>query len=230
MITITSIITGITSLFFLLSGLGVYVSWRKKKMPLLKFFTIFLVSFGIQQMFFALGTGPFSEDPLISNWLWAIAHIFMFIGISYFIRFPLRIRFPNLEKTIFKLAAFLSIIGMLILFYSIPKLEPYLLENGIYNWKVPPLAGATIGIFTTVSLLLSFGIFVAEGRKVQDKSLKTRAWLVALGILVFLIGGPMHNFITTPFMNFLADFLLIIGSLLMLTGILHGFKEIRSGE
>ena len=219
MITITSIITGITSLFFLLSGLRTYVSWRKQKNLLLKFFTIFLIFFGIQQMFFALGTGPFSGDPLISNWLWAIAHIFMFIAISYFIRFPIRLRFPHLEETIFKLAIFFSIIGIMIIFYSIPEVEPYLLENGIYNWKVPPLAGATIGIFTTISLLFSFGIFVAEGRKVQDKPLKIRSWLIALGILVFLIGGPMHNFITTSFLNFLADFLLIAGSLLMLTGV-----------
>lgn len=170
-------------------------------------------------MFLSLGSGLFSKDPTTSNWLWWISHIFMFIAISYFIRFPIKLRFPQKEKLIFKLAISYSIIGIAILFYNISIVEPFLLDNGVYNWKVPPIAGATIGIFTTICLLASFGIFIAEGRRVGKKILKLRAWLIAAGILIFLIGGPMHNFVKTPTLNFLADFSLVFGVFLMVLGI-----------
>lgn len=219
MLTITAISTGITSILFFVGGVSVYSSWRRTKQPDIKFFSIFLISFGFQQLFFSLGTGPASDSPVISNWLWAIAHIFMFIGISYFLRFPVRIRFPRLEKLIFKITIFYSIIGSLIIFYSIPKVEPFLLENGVYNWKVPPLAGATIGIFTTVCLLLSLVIFARGYWEVEDRILKARSLILSLGLLIFLIAGPLHNFITTPLLNVVACSSLVIGSFLMVLGV-----------
>ncbi len=219
MITLTSISTGITSLVFFLIGLRVFFSWRKTRLPEMKFFSIFLISFGFQQLFFSLGTGPASGNPTLSNLLWLIAHIFMFIGISYFIRFPIRTKFPNLETVIFRVTILYSIIGMLVLFYSLPEVEPFLLEGGVYNWKVPAKAGATIGIFTITCLLLAFAIFIDGFRKARQKATKMRSLFLALGILVFLIAGPLHNFVTTPLSNLLADAALIVGPLLMFLGL-----------
>jgi hypothetical protein len=219
MITVTFISTSLTSLFFLLAGISVYVSWRKQRNTLLKFFAIFLILFGVQQLFFALGTGPAALNPEVSNWLWAIAHIFMFIAISYFLRFALHLRLPSLEKPIFFLTILYSIIGIVVLFYNAPNLEPFLLENGVYNWQVPALAGAVIGIFTTVCLVFSLVVFVIDGSKVGDRVLKLRSFLIAAGILVFLVGGPMHNFVRTPLLNFLADAFIIIGAISMVIGV-----------
>ena len=220
MITITFISTSITSLLFLVAGISVFLSWRRQKKNLLKIFTIFLICFGVQQFFFALGVGPFALNFLVSNWLWAIAHVFMFVAITYFIRFPISLRFSTAtEKIIFRIAMAYSILGSLILFSQISKVKPLLLENGVYNWQVTPPAGAVIGIFTTACLLFSFGIFIAEGRKVEERVLKIRSFLLAAGILIFLTGGPLHNFIRTPLLTFLADASLILGSLLMMIGV-----------
>jgi len=219
MFTITSISTGLTSLFFLLSGLRLYFSWRKQKTFLLKSFAIFLIFFGLQQLFFFLGTGPVSLDQTVNVWLWAIAHIFMFVGISYFLRFPLYIRFPRFEKLIFKIALLYSVVGMAIIFYNMSKVETILTESQVYIFKVPAMAGLTIGIFTTICLLFSFFIFLNEGRKVKDKRFRVRSFLIALGILVFFIGGPAHNFVTTPLLTFIVDFSLIVSALLIIIGI-----------
>jgi len=218
MFTITFLITSMTSLFFLISGYTVLLSWKKHKNDLTKFFSIFLIGFGFQQAFFSLATGPLANTPG-SNWAWAYAHIFMFIAISYFLRFPVRLRMPHLEEPIWRATILYSIVGTIILFLNIPKIKPFLLYNGIYNWEVPPQAGAVIGIFTTACLLFSFLVFIAEGRRVKETTLKARSWLLATGILIFLIGGPMHNFVKTPFMNALADFLLILGALIMIAGV-----------
>lgn len=219
MLTITSVSTGITSLLFFLGGIRLYFSWRKSRTPLLKFFTIFLLAFGFQQLFFSLGTGILSLSMSVNGWLWGIAHVFMFIGISYFIRFPLSVRLRRFEKVIFRIAAVYSVIGAVALFWHVPKLEGHLMENGVYIFVVPAAAGAVIGIFTTICLLLSFGIFVAEGIKLQQGNLKARALLLALGILVFLVGGPMHNFVKTPLLTFAADFSIIFGAALMVLGV-----------
>lgn len=219
MFTITSISTGITALFFLAAGLSTFTSWKKRKEPLFKFFFLFFLFFGIQQIFFSLGTGVFSKNPTASNLAWVIAHVFMFLAISNFIRFPMQIRYPQSEKIVFKLALIASTIGAIILFYKLPEVKPFLLENGVFNWIVPSLSGAVIGIFTSVCLLFSSGIFIAEGRRSPDKIIKAKSYLIAIGILIFLIGGPIHNFVKTPLLNFIADFSLILGSLFMLSGV-----------
>lgn len=219
MFTITSISTGLTSLFFLSSGLRLYFSWRKRKTFLLKYFVVFLISFGFQQLFFSLSTGLVSMNQTVNVWLWAIAHVFMFIGISYFLRFPLYIRFPRFEKPIFRIAVLYSIIGMAVIFYNMSKVETVLTEANVYIFKVPVMVGLTIGIFTTICLLFSFFIFLNEGRKVKDKRFKIRSFLIALGILVFFIGGPAHNFVTTPLLTFIVDFSLIVSTLLIIVGV-----------
>lgn len=162
----------------------------------------------------------------MNGWLWGIAHIFMFIGISYFIRFPLNIRLIRFEKLFFKIAVALSIVGIIVIFLNVPKVEGSLMANGVYTFVVPAMAGAVIGIFTTICLLLSFGIFVAETIKLQDNASKIKSLLIALGILVFLIGGPAHNFVKTPFLTFVVDLLIVAGAALMALGVY--FKKIAA--
>lgn len=219
MLTITSISTSFVSLFFLLAGIKVYYSWQKDKSPLLKFFTIFLLSFGFQQLFFSLGSGLVSSSSQVNVILWAIAHIFMFVGISYFILLPVSLKMAHLEKLIFRIAICLSLIGIVIIFLNTPQTRGELLPNNVYLFVVPALSGAAIGIFTTICLVFSFIVILSGSRKTNDKLLKVRALLLAFGVLIFLIGGPMHNFVKGPGMTFLADILIVIGSFLMILGV-----------
>jgi len=195
MLTITSISTAFVSLFFLVAGIRVYHSWHKEKSPLLKFFTVFLFSFGIQQLFFSLGSGLVSLSSEINVFFWAIAHVFMFIGISYFILLPIRLTIPRLEKIIFRIALGLSALGTAILFLNIPATKGELLANNVYLFVVPAISGAAIGIFTTICLIFSFIVILRGSFQTKENVLKFRALFLSFGILVFLIGGPMHNFV-----------------------------------
>ncbi len=219
MLTITSISTGITSLFFFVAGAKVYLSWQKEKTALLKFFMVFLLAFGVQQLFFSLAAGLVSLSSQTNVILWAVAHIFMFIGISYFILLPVSLRIPRLEKLIFKMAVVLSAIGIVVIFLNIPSTKVQLLSNNVYLFIVPAVSGATIGIFTTICLIFSFFVLLSGSRKTKDKLLKARALLIAFGVLIFLSGGPMHNFVKGPGLTFLADILIIIGAFLMILGV-----------
>jgi len=219
MLPITVISTSITSLLFFVASGVVFVAWRKQKSASLYYFLIFLVSFGFQQLFFALAAGPASGKTLVSNILWAAAHLFMFLGISYFLRFPVSVRLHRLEKIIFKLTFIYSAVGTVIIFLSASQVKPFLLESGVYNWKVPVFVGATIGIFTTLCLLFAFIIFITGAIKVKEMALKLRSIFLALGVLIFLIAGPMHNFVSTPLLNLVADTALVAGAILLLFGI-----------
>lgn len=220
MFTITTTSTGLASLIFFALGLTLY-SFREKerKSEELKLFTIFLFSFGFQQALFSLGSGLFADNPATSNLLWAIAHVFMFIGISYLLRFSIRAKYPDQEKKVFILTIIASVIGETILILNRGAVQPFLLDNGIYNWKVPPLSGATIGIFTIFCLLFSFWIFVSNIKALPTRVLKFRSLTMAAAILMFFIGGPIHNFVTTPLVNFIADGLLVGSVIIMAVGI-----------
>jgi len=220
MLTITTTSTGLTAIIFFIIGLTLYRAWKKEMASGdLKLFSFFMIYFGFQQFFFSIATGLLANNPSASNWLWAIAHIFMFLGIAYFLRFTLRMKSLTMEKRIFKIVLAISAIGEGILIYNVPKLEPFLLDNLIYNWEVPPMAGATIGIFTTISLLLCFWVFISNFWKLKDKLLRFRSLALGFGVLIFLVGGPMHNFITTPLSNFIADVTLVGGVFLMAFGV-----------
>ncbi len=219
MFTITSISTGITSLFFLISSISTFRSWRKNKDPLFLSFFYFFFFFGIMQFMLSLATGIFSQNTSASNACWMIAHVFVFLAISNFIRFPIHIKYPQLEKKVFGFALAISAIALSILYLKLPEVKPFLLDNGVYNWIIPSLSGATIGITVSISFIFSAWIFVSEGIHSQDKVIKAKSFLIAIGILFFLIGGPTHNFVKTPLLNFIADFILILGSLFMLFGV-----------
>lgn len=217
MFSITTSSTAVNAIIFFALGITLYSSWRKeKKGEELKFFSIALTAFGMQQLFFAIGTVFGTNNPTASTWFWATAHLFMFIGISYLLRFAMRIRSMRREGQFFKFVIALSIVGELILIISRPSVQPfYLPQNNIFNWTVPALPGATIGIVTLITLAITFWIFVSNIGRITSKILKFRSLAFALGILLFLVGGPMHNFVTTPALNFIADATLDLGVIVM---------------
>lgn len=126
---------------------------------------------------------------------------------------------PHLEKLIFRIAIGLSVVGIAVIFLNTPITRGELLPNNVYLFIVPAMSGAVIGIFTTICLVFSFIVILGGSRQAKDKLLKARALFLAFGVLVFLIGGPMHNFVKGPGMTFLADILIIIGAFLMVLGV-----------
>ncbi|MDO8424560.1 MAG: hypothetical protein Q7S70_01310 [bacterium] len=220
MFTITTTSTGLASIIFFVLGLTLYTFWKKEKTSEeLKFFAIFLFSFGFQQAFFSLGSGLVADNKAMSNLFWAIAHLFMFVGISYLLRFSIRAKYPALEKKVFIITLIASAVGETILMLNRGAVQPFLLDNGIYNWKVPQLSGATIGIFTVSCLLFSFWIFISNIKKLPTRVLRFRSLTMAIAILMFFVGGPIHNFVTTPLVNFMADGLLVSSVVVMAVGI-----------
>ncbi len=218
MFTVTAISTAVTSLLFFISGAHIYRSYKKTKNALTFFFGFFLLAFSAQQFLFFLASGPFHNNHLASVYLWALAHVFMFLGITVFLRFPLRIRFPHLEVLILSISMLYSVIASLILFYLSPDISTTLLENNIFIFEVLPIMGALIGVFTSLCLLFSVYVFISEYRTADEMG-KMKFLFFSLGLVFFLVGGPIHNFVYTPFMLVFADWMIISGGFFFLLGV-----------
>lgn len=219
MFSYTSLSTGITSLFFFIAGLQVISSWLKTKSALVKYFAIFLFSFSLQQLFFSLGTGFLTLNITINSYLWAGAHIFMFVSISYFIRIPLHAYSVRLEKIVFILSLAYAAIGSAVLFLNVSNVGGYLAENRIYIYEVPSLSIAVIVIFTTITLLFAAVSFIYSAIKTKERFVRWRAIFITIGIFIYLTAGPAHNLTKSPILTFFACSLLVVSTLFMITGV-----------
>jgi len=227
---LTVLSSAIAALIFFASGLSVLIAWRRQRMPYLKSFAIFFIAFAFQLLFISLATGLFSIGSRIDIWFWLIGHMFMFIGVSYFVRFAVQIRFPylGLTRIVFGLILFFSLISLIILSLNVSKMDCYFTEQGIHKFRVPLVSSITIGVFTAVSFLSSFVLLISGILTVKSRFVKIRSLIFVLGFLMLAIGGPMYNFIETLFWYFLANGLLVAGSIMMLLGIyLRKFLKVK---
>lgn len=223
--SITAISTAITALAFYFASAKIHQVWikNKKRNKSLNYFYLFLFYFGTTQVFFSLATGAIGYYAT-NIWFWAIAHVFMFLALISFVRFIANIQAYKKEKIVVNLAIVYSIIGIIVVFYNAQFVNAYLALNGVYIMKVPDMAGAVIGIINAIIFIPSIIIFFLEGKKAQDKKVKTKSYVLSFGILLFFLGGPMHNFVTTPTLTFIVDFLIVAGASTMALAIY--FNEI----
>ena len=218
MITLISITTIISGVVYLSSGFPVFLSWKKKKEFLLKTFATFLLSIGFQMVFLTLGLAVFFDNPLMSNISWWIAHIFMLVGTASLLLLPIRIRLPTKEKLLRKIIISYIVIGGLILLLNLPKVELFTVDN-VINWRVPGLSIAVIVLFASSASLFSVYVFISESFGIESRPMKLRSIFLGSGILVFFIGGPMHNFVTNSGIAAVAASLSVSGALLIMAGL-----------
>jgi len=232
MITLVSLTTIISGSIFLTSGFYIFLSWRKKREDfLLRIFFIFLLSIGFQMLFLTLGLAVFYNNYLMSNISWLIAHIFLIFGMSNLFLLPIRIKIPAKEKLVRKITIACALIGILILLLNLSKVELFRSPENIINWHVPGLSIAVIAGFSGVISLFSAYVFIRESFKVKSGLMKFRSIFLGSGILVFFIGGPMHNFVSNWKMAALAASLSVLGGFLIVAGIyLSKIKKIVEKE
>ncbi len=219
MITLISLTTIISGTVFLLSGFYIFLTWKKKGEFLLQTFATFLLCMGIQMIFLTLGLTAFFDNYLMSNISWLIAHIFLLVAMSNLVILPIRTTFPSKEKLVRKISILCLVIGGLILLLNLSNVELFRTPENVINWKVPGLSIAVIIVFASVVSIFSAYIFIKESFKIKERLMKLRSIFLGLGILIFYIGGPMHNVVTDVKMAAVAASLSILGVLLISAGI-----------
>ena len=212
-----------SAIFLLAGGYSVYKSWQKEKDELLQYFAIFFVGYGIMHALLSLGALFSSSNSFIAGVLYVIAHFFLFTTTAFFLRLPLRFFLPQLEKPFFYIVLAGAFLATIALLQEIPL--PFF-DNGITNWNVGENAMKAAVTFSGITLLALVIFFIIGATKPQKRIYKIRSLIFALGIFIFLTGGPLHNVAQNNIQYILADILTPIATLILLLGVyLPRFKS-----
>ncbi|MCK5413558.1 MAG: hypothetical protein KAI57_04260 [Candidatus Pacebacteria bacterium] len=216
MINLSVISMAVSAIFLLVGGLAIYKSWKKKNDNLLKYFAIFFLGYGVMHSLLAVGALFSVSNSFLAGICYVIAHFFLFTTTAFFLRLPLRTLFPKFEKPVFYVVLIGALLSTAMIIKEIPL--PFF-DNGITNWNVGENAMKAAITFSGITLLALVIFFIIAAVKSTEKIYKVRSIVFALGIFVFLTGGPLHNAATNNFQYLLADVLTPVATLILLFGV-----------
>ena len=216
MVNLSVISMAVSAIFLLAGGYAVYKSWQKKKDRLLQYFAIFFVGYGVMHSLLSLGAFFSSGSSSVAGVLYVIAHFFLFTTTAFFLRLPLRLLAPKLEKPVFYVVLVGAFAATTMILREIPA--PFF-ANGLTNWNIGANAAKAAITFSGVTLLALVILFIITAIKSKEKTYKIRSLVFALGIFVFLTGGPLHNVAKSNIQYLLADILTPIATLILLLGV-----------
>lgn len=223
MINLSAISMAVSAIFLLAGGHAVYKSWQKNKDKLFQYFAIFFAGYGIMHSLLSFGALLSSSNSFFAGVLYVIAHFFLFTTTAFFLRLPLRFFMPKLEKPFFYIVLAGAFLTTIIILQEIPL--PFF-DNGITNWNVGENATKAAITFSGITLLALVIFFIVGATRAEKRIYKIRSLVFALGIFVFLTGGPLHNVAQNNIQYLLADILTPIATLILLLGIyLPHFKN-----
>jgi len=206
----------VSAILLLAGGYLIYGSWKKKGDKLLKYFTIFFAGYGVMHLLLSIGAIFSSSNSFAAGIFYVVAHFFLFLTTAFFLRLPFKLFIPKLEKPVFYVTSLGVLVATIVLSQEIPL--PFF-DNGITNWNVGANAAKAAIIFSGITLVALVIFFIVGAFKADGKIYKIRSLIFALGIFVFLTGGPLHNAAQNNTQYLLADILTPIATLILLAGV-----------
>lgn len=158
--------------------------------------------------------------PQAMRWGYIISHLFLTLAAAYAFMIPASLYWPKQQKLGIGLIIFFGIINAIILIIT-PFIPEYRMEEGFTIMNGPLIALPPLGLALAMGWGTTAVIFLREAIKGEIKGvLRTRAWLIGMGILLIIISGPSHNFVKTAGGTFLLDIISLTGKLLAAAGVL----------
>lgn len=209
---------------------------RKKNIDQLKDFGLFFFFFSIM-MFSSVSASVislfFSSQKmysLIVDWGYIIVNFFLFIGFSFLVRVPISLFKPKLKNygTVFFLIV--AIIGLILNIMRHGTVE--LLASGIDFRHVDPLVAKWYVVTGGSVVVPSALYFLYRGiRGGMNRLARIRVLLIGAGLVILMIGGPMHGSAKTHFGFLIADIFTFLGIATMAAGIFFNLTNtLEKGE
>lgn len=165
--------------------------------------------------------------PVLMAWGYTIGHIFMYIGFLCIGRlfFSIMPRIAKAEKTFFTIGliatGIATIINAVTMVWGTRPGFDY--EQNVTLLNAHPIVGATIGLFALVcvvpmSILLIRNSFISTNGRV-------RSLLLGIGLLLMMIGGPMHDVARTSMMYIIADVITTLALVITAIGIAYKMHD-----
>jgi len=157
--------------------------------------------------------------PRIMRWGYIISHAFLILAAMYMAKVTARMFWPKYEKLIFRVLIILGLIN--VIYLIITPFTPTYNPAGVSPNNPPPLSLFLLTPILLIGFTLTALTFLYEAIKGKVTGiLRTRALLLGIGIIMVIIGGPTHNFITTVSGWFILDMTSLTGKLLAAAGVI----------
>lgn len=203
---------------------------RKKNIDQLRDFGLFFFFFSIM-MFSSVFTSVislfFSSQEmysLILDWGYIIVNFFLFIGFSFLVRVPISLFKPKLKNygTVFFL-----IVGTIGLILNIMRHGTVkLLASGIDFRYVDPLVAKWYVVTGGLVVVPSALYLLYRGiRRGMNRLARIRALLIGAGLVILMIGGPLHGSAKTHFGFLIADIFTFLGIATMAAGVFFNLMD-----
>lgn len=224
---VTDLALGIDIFLFFWIGFYIFQKYKKDQTnkPLL-YFSKYFFFHGLFVFFIIL------PDFLMPSGSFAITYLGFGIGLlpraygwATLMRIPAYLEWPKHELKLFY--------GMLV-FHLIPWVLVFLKPfNATYDVSmhvkiihIHPWLGGIIFLSMAAVVFPFIYVFIKRAIKSPKPFVKTRALLLAVGFLLLLASGPMHNFGKTAFQFFVIEIATAISALVIFTGIIYRQKAV----
>ncbi|GEM_PF-920823 len=202
--------------------------------PAKKYFMNFFFSFGVFQLIMGLAHAVLyvnqSAFAAVMNWGYIIGHVFLYLSLAFTLMVPLELSLPG--KKIKNIAfSLIAIFGLAITYINIIKPNQPFFESktGITFFNADPLVGKLIPIIVLLSWGVSVLIFIYHGLKSRNNRLAmARSLVISLGLILLIVGGPLHDVAQTSLQFLMADILTLLGSLILASGTLLKLKSVET--
>jgi len=158
------------------------------------------------------------------NFGYIIGHAFLYIAEAYIILVPMYLYFSEKEYKKYGVGyfRFILLFGLIITVINIinptnPEIDE---KSGLTIFNVPSVVAGLIPIITFISVGLSGLLFIAKSAQLQG-SAKVKAAILGVGMILIVIGGPLHELAKNVFEYFLADFLIVVAFFVVMLGIYY---------
>lgn len=176
--------------------------------------------FGMFTLFMTFMGAPMLVPETLSSIqlgaFYIFGHIFLGGALAYLSLVPLNIWKPEWKEYIFYLI--LAVWGLKTFLNFIYWTEPEIVGN-IVLWNVGAPIGPFVGIVNGLIMLGLAGGFFAKMAWERSGNDRYKFGLLALGMLVITLGGPLHDNATGLNMYLIADILTVSGFIFVMSGL-----------
>lgn len=230
---LTHLVDGIISI---LLGIKLWrdlkIKTEKESIVARKYFVYFFSLLGIFQLMLALPhlslySNP-SSFPMLMTSAFIIGHVFLYLALAFMLLVPFELYFLN-KKIKYAVFSVIALFGTFITYTNIikPNTPVFDTKTGITLLNTDPAVGQLILIIVLLGWGVSATMFIYNGIKLRRGSNNAivRDLLIASGLIVLIMGGPLHDIAKKPVHYLIADLLLLVGFILMASGVFYRTKK-----
>ena len=225
-VPVTAVTFGISGLFLLIAGIAIIKKARERIERRTVFFhfaysfiaiAIFLLSITMPHFLLFTNPGLFS---ITLKWVLLEALIFLYLSLAFYLQAAAELYYPKGGKAAFWAIMIFGAVLFIGQIYS-PANPSFDIRSGITLLDFGPFLGRFLPIIVIIGRAPAALLFLIQAfRSASAPTVRKRAFLLAIGTIIVIIGGPLHPLATTAAQFLAADALSFIGTVLMAAGIL----------